>query len=142
LPILLLRTAAPGAAYFAVVFAVGFALGTVRTLLLAPSLGALLAVLIELPLMLVASWFACAWVLRRWQVPAEVGSRLTMGAVAFALLIIAEIALSLTAFDRSISDYFRELTTTHGLVGLAGQIVFALIPLVRLRGPDSPVKGP
>lgn len=133
LTILSRRTAEAGAAYFAIVFAVGFALGTVRTLFLAPRLGEQLAVVIELPIMLGASWIACGWVLRRWHVAAGVGSRLTMGAIAFALLIIAEATLSLTAFDRSLIDYFRELTTPHGLIGLAGQIVFALMPLLHRR---------
>lgn len=93
-----------GAAYFAVVFAVGFALGTVRTLFLAPRLGELLAVVIELPLMLGASWLACGWAVRRWRIAPTAGPRLTMGAFAFALLIIAEATLSLTTFDRSLTD--------------------------------------
>ena len=130
------HTLKAGAAYFAIVFAVGFALGTVRTLFLAPRLGEQIAVVIELPFMLGASWLACAWVLRRWHVPAGSGPRLTMGGVAFALLIVAEIALSLTAFDRSLADYFRNLATPHGLIGLTGQIVFALIPLLRARITD------
>jgi predicted Abi (CAAX) family protease len=129
------HTIQAGAAYFAIVFAVGFALGTVRTLFLAPRLGEQLAVIIELPLILGASWLACGWVLRRWPVEPATGPRLTMGAAALALLILAEIALSLTAFDRSLADYFRNFTTLHGLIGLAGQIVFALMPLLRARIP-------
>jgi len=106
-------------------------LGTVRTLFVAPKLGEQLAVLIELPFMLGASWLACGWAVRRWHVAASPGPRLTMGAVAFALLMVAEVALWLTAFDRSLADYFRNLTTPHGLTGLAGQIIFALMPLFR-----------
>ncbi len=125
------RTIKAGAAYFAIVFAVGFALGTVRTLFIAPRLGEQLAVLIELPFMLSASWLACGWCVRRWRVTPAAGPRLTMGAVAFALLIIAEVTLSLTAFDRSLTDFLGNLTTPHGLTGLSGQIVFALMPLLR-----------
>jgi hypothetical protein len=44
--------------YFGLIFALGFLLGTVRTLLLAPATGATAAVLIELPVMLGASWLA------------------------------------------------------------------------------------
>ena len=127
------HTIKAGAAYFAVVFAIGFALGTVRTLFLAPRLGEQLAVLIELPLMLAASWFVCGWAVRRWQVPPAVAPRLTMGAVAFALLMLAEVTLSLTAFDRSLADYVRHLITPHGLTGLTGQLVFALMPVLQLR---------
>ena len=51
-------------------------------------------------------------------------------AVAFALLMGAELTLSLTAFDRSFTDCARYLATPHGLTGLAGQLVFALMPLL------------
>ena len=127
------HTLKAGAAYFAIVFAVGFALGTVRTLFIAPRLGEQLAVVIELPLMLGASWLACGWVVRRWHVAAAAGPRLTMGAVAFALLMIAEITLSLTAFDRSFAVYVRSLVTPHGITGLLGQVVFALMPVLHRR---------
>jgi hypothetical protein len=120
-----------GATYFAVVFAAGFVLGTVRVLLLIPRFGALPSVLLELPLMLAISWIACGWVLRRFQVPPRIAARLSMGAIAFALLMLAEVALSLGAFGGSMSDYLEELNTPHGLVGLAGQLLFALMPLAR-----------
>lgn len=57
----------PGIAYFALVFVLGFLLGTVRTLFVrdAPAAGRLLGVLIELPIMLSASWFLCRYVIRR-----------------------------------------------------------------------------
>jgi len=115
------HTIQAGAAYFAIVFAVGFVLGAVRTLFITPALGELLAVLIELPFILGASWLACGWVLRRWPVAPAAGPRLQMGAVAFVLLILAEVILSLAAFDRSPAEFLRNLTTPHGLTGLFGQ---------------------
>lgn len=127
------RNVNAGATYFSMVFAAGFVLGTVRVLLLAPRFGALTSVLLELPLMLVISWIACGWVLSRFEVPARTPSRLTMGTVAFGLLMLAELALSVGAFGRSMSDYLDNLTTPHRLVGLSGQILFALMPLVRKR---------
>src|SRR5215831_14613693 len=77
--------------YFASVFAVGFALGPARTLLLAPHIGATLAVLLELPIILFASWLLCRWVLRRFSVERGLEHRIAMGAVAFALLMSAEL---------------------------------------------------
>ncbi len=125
------HSAAAGATYFAIVFAAGFVLGTVRVLLLAPRVGEPVAVLLELPLMLAVSWMACGWVLRRFQVPPRTPPRLAMGAIAFALLMLAEVILSVAVFGSSMSDYLQDLTTMHGLVGLGGQLLFALIPLVR-----------
>lgn len=125
------EAAIAGTVYFAVVFAIGFALGTVRTLWLVPRLGEELAVVIELPFMLAASWVVCGWVLRSRSVDARMGPRLLMGVVAFALLMLAEVGLSVVAFDRSPAEHVAELTTRRGLLGLAGQTVFALIPLLR-----------
>ncbi len=51
--------------YAALVFAAGFVLGVLRVLLLAPQLGALVAVLVELPAMLAIAWVACGFSLRR-----------------------------------------------------------------------------
>ena len=53
-----------------------------------------------------------------------------MGAVAFALPMLAEVTLSVTAFGRSPTDFANDLTTPHGLVGLGGQVLFALIPVL------------
>ncbi|TIX75996.1 MAG: hypothetical protein E5V21_21505, partial [Mesorhizobium sp.] len=53
-----------GAVYFASVFAVGFALGTIRMLVLVPQLDELGAVAVELPVILTAAWIICGWLLR------------------------------------------------------------------------------
>ncbi len=123
-----------GAAYFAIVFAAGFVLGTLRTLFLAPRLGELFAVVLELPVMLAVSWVACGWVLVRFTVPSDTGPRLGMGGVAFGLLMLAELALSVGVFGRSVSEYADALATPHGLIGLGGQVIFGLLPWVRARG--------
>lgn len=122
-----------GAAYFALVFAAGFALGTVRVLVLVPRLGTLTAVILELPLMLGISWLVCGWVITRYEVSSSSAARLSMGALAFGLLILAEIVLSVVAFDRSMPEYIDHLGTPHGLLGLIGQLAFALMPLIRRR---------
>ena len=117
----------------AVVFAAGFALGVLRTLLVAPRFGDLPAVALELPVMLAISWVVCGKVLSRFEVPSDTASRFSMGAVAFGLLMFAEITLSVGLFGRSMSEHFDALTTTHGLLGLTGQVLFGLMPLVRRR---------
>lgn len=54
-----------GAIYFAAAFALGFVLGTIRVLWLAPHVGETAAVLAEQPVMLTVSWFAAGWLIRR-----------------------------------------------------------------------------
>lgn len=125
------RALEAGAAYFAIVFAAGFVLGTARVLLFIPLLGELPATLLELPLILAIAWFVCGKLVVRFQVPRRTPPRAIMGAVAFSLLMFAEVGLSLALFGDSLSDFTRGLTTPHGLLGLAGQVAFALMPLIR-----------
>jgi hypothetical protein len=82
-----------GIAYFELVFALGFLLGTARTFFVrdAPSGGRLIGVLIELPLMIGASWFLCRHLVRRFAVASTVVARSVMGGLAFALLLLAEL---------------------------------------------------
>ena len=122
-----------GLLYFLGVFAIGFALGTLRTLVLVPRFGALAAVAMELPLMLLASWWVCGAVLRRIRLPPERLLRLTMGVTAFLLLMGAELALAVWGFGQSLAAYRAGFAASAAQLGLAGQLVFALLPLVRRR---------
>lgn len=131
------------ATYVALVFATGFLLGTLRVLLLAPMIGATQAVVIELPLMLAVSWIACGGVLRRFPVAPTPPARIGMGLIAFLLLMMAEVAVSMVGFGRSFADHLANYRETGARLGLAAQIAFALIPLLRLavglkRGTRSP----
>lgn len=122
-----------GALYFALVFAAGFVLGAIRTLLLAPRVGDFAAVAIELPVMLAVAWLACGAVLR-WVKPGQgIAAHAVMGLVAFALLMAAELALSLALGAPSIAAWLVGLTSSPGLLGLAGQIAFAIFPMIRQR---------
>ena len=122
-----------GLIYFALVFAAGFVLGTGRVLLLAPAAGEIAAVLIELPIMLAISWFACGWVIRRHSDPRLLGARAITGAAAFVLLMLAELALAIFVFGRSVDVFLGSFETPAGAIGLAGQIAFAIFPLLQLR---------
>lgn len=123
---------AAGALYFALVFAAGFALGAVRVSLLAPAVGEMAATLIELPVILAAAFGACLFVLRRMRVEARARPRLFMGAVAFTLLIGAEIALGLALMNRSLAAQLQEMSAPPALLGLAGQVLYAFLPLLAL----------
>jgi len=127
------RSLASAAAYVSIVFSVAFALGTVRTLVVAPRVGDVIAVLIETPLILIVSWRTAGWVVRRFSVPADLRARLTMGFVAFVLLMTVETALGLGLFDRSLSQQFAAYGTLAGAIGLLAQIAFGIIPLLAGR---------
>lgn len=120
-----------GVIYVAIVFAIGFVLGTIRVLFLVPRLGETRAVWIELPLMLALSWTACSVLVRRFAVPPTGAARLTMGAVAFALLMLGELGVSMFAFGRTVAEHIAVYATPQAQLGLVAQIAFALFPLVQ-----------
>jgi len=117
--------------YLAITFAVAFAMGAVRTLVIVPALGELRAVLIELPILIALSWWVCGFVLQRWPVPATLSARAGMGTIAFTLLLIAEAGLALTLGGLSLTEHLARYTTLPVLLGLAGQLAFAVFPLER-----------
>jgi hypothetical protein len=120
-----------GVAYFAVVYAIGFLLGTVRVLLLAPLVGETMAVLFEAPIMLLISWIAARWSSGTFSVPAKLTPRLVMGGFAFVLLILGELAVSTLVFDRSWEGTAAAYRSPAGLLGLLAQLIFALLPAVQ-----------
>lgn len=129
----LFRAAAAGVAYFAIMFSIGFVLGTVRVMLLAPVLGEWGATSAELPLMLAVSWVTSAWLVARMRVPPTVGARLLMGLMSFALLMVAEVLLGMSLFGRTLVQQVGEMTSGPGLAGLLGQVAFAAFPLLQLH---------
>jgi len=122
-----------GFGYFAVVFMAGFLLGVARTLLIAPLTGDLAAVALELPLILTVSWVACGWAIRRHDVARESRARLVMSLAAFILLMAAELAVSTLIAGRSLDQHFALYRSAPVLLGLCGQLVYAALPLIRLR---------
>lgn len=117
-----------GTAYFAIVFAIAFVVGAFRVMVVVPRVGELIAVTLELPLILIVSWYASRWTCTRFAVPADTASRIHVGAIAFALLMSAEVALAVVAFGRPVDEYLLSFTTRAGALGLAGQVMFALLP--------------
>ena len=114
-----------GVLYFLAVFALGFALGALRVLFIAPRVGELVAVCLELPVMLAFSWWICGRLARGLD---GAGARIAMGALAFALLMAAEAALAIQGFGLTLAGWLAGLLTLPGKVGLAGQLAFALMP--------------
>jgi hypothetical protein len=121
-------------AYFAAIFALGFVLGTMRTLWLAPRLGETGAVLAELPVMLAASWWCARRIVARAALPGR-GAALALGGLAFALLLAAELALALLLFGETAAAWLASLARLPGALGLAGQMLFGLMPALAWRRP-------
>jgi hypothetical protein len=115
-------------AYVLPVFAAAFVLGAVRVTLVAPQTGPLLAVALEVPLVLALSWVVAGRVLSRW--PLTSNRRPALALLAFAILMLLELATALV-FGQTPLQFLTAMTTPAGALGLAGQIGFALIPLVR-----------
>ena len=128
------RTLAAATAYVAIVFSVAFVMGVVRTLLISPVTGEVPAVLIETPVILLVSWFAAGWSIRRFSVAAKTAERLTMGFAGFALLMAIETAMSLFLFARPLAEQAEAYATPAGAIGLLAQVAFAFIPLLAARG--------
>lgn len=117
--------------YFLAIFALGFMLGTIRTLWLAPAIGATAAVLCELPAMLAASWWLAHRIVRRTRL--SPGAALGMGALAFALLMAAEALLAALLVGQSLAQWAGDLVRTPGWIGLSGQVLFGLFPALAAR---------
>lgn len=122
------RVCAAALAYFALVFAVGFALGTLRVMVLVPRLGSeALAVALELPVMLLVSWMAARWAVERYRT-ARGSQCAAVGLFAFLLLMLAEAGLAVVLFGQSPGQWVATFRETSGLLGLGGQIAFAAMP--------------
>jgi len=117
-----------GFVYFAIVYAAGFALGTLRVLVVAPAIGEFAATLVELPIILAVSWRACGFVLQR-----VAAARATMAATAFVLLLLAEIGTGMFAFGQTFDAALARLFAPENWLGLAGQLLFVAFPLLRQR---------
>jgi len=122
-----------GLVYFGCVFAAGFALGVARMTLVVPRLSETLAVALELPIILAIAWIVCRWLIRRFEVPSLVSSRMVMGGVAFGLLMAGEVSISLLLADRGFLEHVQLYREAPHLLGLAGQIAFAVFPILQIR---------
>lgn len=122
----------PALAYFALAFAAGFVLGMIRVPFLMPAFGERIAHLIEAPFLLLACVFAARFVVARFAVPARLSARLTMGGVALALLLGAELLGVLATRSITIDEYLSGRDPVAGAIYLVLLALFALIPALML----------
>ncbi len=122
-------------AYFAIVFAVGFACGPIRVMWLEPNFGATTAVLMEIPILLMAMMFAARFVPRRLALPATVAMHLGMGLIALGLVLIADLGVGLWVRGQSLAEIGAYFLSTPGRIYSASLLLFGLMPvLVNRRG--------
>ena len=130
------RIAAAGAAYFALAFAAGFALGTIRVLAVVPRIGERAAELVEAPLMLAVVVAAARFVVRRFVPGATAAARLAVGLLGVALLLAVEFTVVLALRGLSPAEYFAGRDPVAGAVYVALLALFAAMPaLVERRAP-------
>ncbi len=118
-----------GVLYFAVVFAVGFVLGTVRTLFVVPRVAVRTAELAEAPLMLTASVLAARLVIRRLGLATPSRTRLAVGLVALGLMLLLEFTFVLWLRGVTVREYLQTRDPVSGLVYFASLGAFAVMPL-------------
>lgn len=121
-----------GALLFALVFMAGFALGAIREILIRPYLGLETSRLLELPLMIGISYAASSLVVRRSGVASQ-HNWLHIGAIAFLLLIAAELVLGEILFRRGLMAFLRDVMTLAGALSLLAQALLIVMPLQAAR---------
>ncbi len=125
------------ARYSALVFGIGFVLGTVRVLLVAPRLGERMAELIEAPIMVFVSWLVARWLTRRYTGTRRPVSSLAVGALALAFLLMLEVAVGSVLFGLSPGSALIKpdpVRTTSYYTALA---LFAVMPLFVSRSSQA-----
>jgi hypothetical protein len=122
-----------GALYFALVFAVGFALGAIRTRWVVPRVGTRIAELMETPIMLVVPILAARWTVLHLAVPSVPSVRLGMGCTALVLMLGAEFGFVLWLRGLSIRNYLATRDPVSGTVYYVMLVVFAIMPLLVAR---------
>lgn len=119
-----------GVLYFTIVFATGFVLGTIRTLLIVPHLGARRAELMEAPIMIAILFLAARWIVRRMAVPHVVSQRLIMGTIGLLLLLAAEFGFILWLRGISVQQYLATRDPVGATVYYLSLLLFALAPAI------------
>jgi hypothetical protein len=121
------------AVYFALVFAVGFVLGTIRTPWVVPRVGARKAELMEMPIMLVVIIMAARWTVLHLAMPPMLSARIGIGCIALVLMLVAEFGFVRWIRGLSIKQNFATRDPVSGTAYYLMLIVFAATPLLVAR---------
>jgi hypothetical protein len=131
------RVVRVAARYSALVFGIGFVLGTVRVIFVAPRLGEGAAELIETPPMVFVSWLVGRWITRRYTGIRRPASSLAVGAFALAFLLMLEVAIGSILFGLSLGSALIKPDPVRTATYYTGLALFAGMPLLLSR-PSHP----
>jgi len=123
-------------AYGAFAFTAGFVMGFIRVALVAPAVGPIGAVALELLVMLPLVWAASGRAIQR----VALESVLPLGYVAFATMMSLEFAFATLALKQGAGEFFAGMVTPAGLIGLAGQLSVIAFPLIRREQRRAPLR--
>src|SRR5215472_7647506 len=120
-----MRVLKAGSLYFALVFAAGFVLGTIRTLWVVPRVGTRKAELMEAPIMLSVTIVVARWIVMRLAVPPTPSTRIEMACIALLLLLVAEFGFMLRLGRLTVREYVASRDPVAGTVYYVMPAVFA-----------------
>ena len=113
--------------YAAIVFCVGFALGSIRVFLVVPRIGVRWAELLEAPLMLFVSFLIARVITHRFG-PFGRAQCVLIGILALAFMLLAEVSFVLVQ-GFSIPEYIASRDPVSGTAYLLSLAIFAAMPL-------------
>lgn len=116
--------------YVFLAFALGFLLGPLREFLLAPALGRVAALAVELPVMLGFCWWLAPRAARG--VPRG-AARLRMGFAALAMLLALEFGVGMALRGFTLAEWLGHFATAEGALTLFAYTLFALLPWARAQ---------
>jgi hypothetical protein len=116
------------AIYFALVFGAGFALGSIRVLMLEPLTGARSAELLESPVMAAVILLAARWREGKLAGVASPKNLLTIGTIAAGLTIAADVVVGVGFREMTFAQVFTSRETLAGIAYYCLILLFALAP--------------
>lgn len=116
--------------YWAIVFAVGFAMGILRTLLVVPHLGEIYAELLEAPFLIFASWWTARTLNKRRLLSLSQAEAIVAGTLAVLILIGAEISLTDLIRGVDFKTWYAERSVPSTFLFSVLAIGFAIVPIV------------
>ena len=127
----MLRAIKAGLCYFALTFGAGFLLGPLRILLMVPRVGARVAELVELPVMILVTWLAACWTIRRFHRAVLEGTAArSWGSSRSRCCWQPNSRLSCHCGDLTLEQYFATRDPVSGIAYYASLVLLASMPLI------------